>query len=552
VGNYGTGPTDMDSWWDRLVLSDDDAFGDADDKYLTSIEHNGILEKGDQYTEVVNVRLPIGISGDYWVFVQTDETKNVFEYIYESNNISQSALPVNVTLTDYADLTVKDLINPGQGVVGEFVSLTWTVSNSGSGITGDGTPEGIIDNWTDRIVLSPNVTYGDSDDRVLAEVAHNDSLAENESYIGSWTGILPSGLSGTYHVFVYADSKDQVFEYTNPLSNLAAGETTITIASLVLGKYAWGAIESIGEKDEWTFFGRSGRAITAVVNTGSISPAASAPFLSWAQVKVLDTSGKLLTETVSSSEGQVLKLNEIILPDDGVYKIQVRAPSGHTSVTGNYLISVWDVTADVYSLVPDQQFLGKIETPYSLDHWNFTAAEGQQVKFDLINASASGLAFSLNGPDGWKGFENINADSELITLPVTGAYFLTASATSDQIGISYTFRLIQTTQTTLTTGSAYEGTLSGSGQAQLFHLELSESSPLLVKLNDTSNNNHNELYLKFALPPTRSVYDYRYSVAAGADQQILVPMAFPGTWSMLIMYLQPVNILCWRLHPVSC
>ena len=44
-------------------------------------------------------------------------------------------------------------------------------SNSGEGVTGTGRPGGIVSEWSDRVVLSVNTIFGDSDDVLLADVA---------------------------------------------------------------------------------------------------------------------------------------------------------------------------------------------------------------------------------------------------------------------------------------------------------------------------------------------------------------------------------------------
>ena len=44
VANNGIGPTDASSWSDRVVLSSDDVYGNADDAYLTSVQH----DRGDR------------------------------------------------------------------------------------------------------------------------------------------------------------------------------------------------------------------------------------------------------------------------------------------------------------------------------------------------------------------------------------------------------------------------------------------------------------------------------------------------------------------------
>jgi YD repeat-containing protein len=155
------------------------------------------------------------------------------------------------------------------------------------------------------------------------------------------------------------------------------------------------------------------------------------------------------------------------------------------------------------------------------------------TSFDLINFSAPGVAFDLTGPNGWTGFSNLVSDSTLMTLQYSGAYKLKAHGTGGSYNINYAFKLVETLQSDLALGTNFTGQFVGSGQAQLFRINVTNSGPLLVLLNNGGSGNHAELYLKFGSPPTRGDYDYR-STDPGAIQQILSTFAASGTWYVLV------------------
>ncbi|MBE2259307.1 MAG: RHS repeat protein, partial [Rhodobacteraceae bacterium] len=293
-----------------------------------------------------------------------------------------------------------------------------------------------------------------------------------------------------------------------------------------------GAISVPGELDEWSFFARAGQTITVTVDTGGsgVLP----PTVDWANVELLDSTDTVLASQASTGAGQVVTLNNTAIAADGTYRVRVKAPASRLSATGNYLVSVWDVRIDVFSLLPNKQVAGQIENPYSIDKWQFSATAGTQVRFDLINASSASIAFDLAGPAGWTGFSDIAVDSPLITLPSAGTYTLTAHDNRGYSGGSYAFRVEQTQVTDLALGSFHTGQFVGSGQAELFRIETPTSNTLKIVLDDDSSNNANELYLKFGAPPTRSDYDYRFSAAAASDQEIVVPMAYAGQWYALV------------------
>src|SRR5262249_21684172 len=138
----------------------------------------------------------------------------------------------------------------------------------------------------------------------------------------------------------------------------------------------------------------------------------------------------------------------------------------------------------------------------------------------------------LTGPGGFLGFSGVTADSGLVTLPADGTYILEASPLGGPPG-SYTFQLAETSQTPLTLGTPYIGTLTGSGQTQLFVGNVPAGPQLRLVLDDSAAADRNELYAQFGTPPTRA--DVQFSAtAATAGQQLLVPSAAPGTWYILL------------------
>ncbi|MCE5334113.1 MAG: tandem-95 repeat protein [Desulfobacteraceae bacterium] len=229
VQNFGSGSTTVSKWYDRVVLSTNDRYGDSDDIFVTSLQHEGVLAPGGAYTAETDVQLPLGISGDFWVLVKSDQNNSVFEYLFEENNVGRSASQISVGLTPSADLEAGGVSIPALVIAEDPITVSWTVENPGPGITGLGTPGSVVDSWTDRIVLSPNGLFGDADDLILANVPHVGALGPGESYDGTFTGTI-AGLSGTYHVFVYTDAGDKVYEQSNAHSNLAQSAGTLAVA----------------------------------------------------------------------------------------------------------------------------------------------------------------------------------------------------------------------------------------------------------------------------------------------------------------------------------
>jgi hypothetical protein len=302
---------------------------------------------------------------------------------------------------------------------------------------------------------------------------------------------------------------------------------------LTLGTANPGLIATSGEVDEWTFTGYAGRTMTLVVNPGtSGSPPALQPPLQYAQVRVLDAAGNVVAQGGSTTSGQVVTLSNFSLAATGVYRVQIQATAAHPTSAGNYVIGLYDSTPDVARLEWNERSAGQIENSYSTDRWLFAAGARQGVQFDLL-AGASGLRFKLTGPGGAAVFTDVTADTGLVVLPATGDYVLTAYAGAQGQNGDYTFRLLSVAPTDLALNAPFDGTLAGSGQYQIFRINIATPTPLLVTLDHSVDTEHTELYVSQGSVPLRSSQGLR-AVGPGADQQILVPLASPGAWFVIV------------------
>lgn len=293
-----------------------------------------------------------------------------------------------------------------------------------------------------------------------------------------------------------------------------------------------GAISLAGELDAWTFFGRGGDRVKVVVETGP--PTVGPPAIARALVLLRDASGNLLSSRSGEIANAAVVLNEVSLPADGHYTVQVRAPIGHTASTGNYRVAAWEVTPEIRSLVLNQTHQGLIENPHSVDHWTFTGVAGQSVDFDVLNTSGPGVAFHLSGPVSWVGFAGVTTGSAPVTLAFTGTYTLSAYGTGETGNVAYSMRMADTQQFDLTLGVPHTGALTGDGQALLFRLDLDQSGPLELDLVNGGLGNRTELYASRGEPPSRNGHEYAVRSGPGANRRLLIPSATAGVWYFLV------------------
>lgn len=200
VVNEGAGTPNYTYWYDRVYLSSNPDEIDNNAFLLASISHSGNMQPNDEYSRSWTGSLPSGISaGTYYIYVYTDATDNVFEYLFNDNNIVRSA-PITVGIPD---LQVMQLIAPDTLVACYPMNISYVVKNVGNGA---------VENWnvTDRIGLSTDVNMTNPitiSDRTTAL-----NLQPDETTTIMVNTTLPNVEEGTYHLFVTADAGNTLIE----------------------------------------------------------------------------------------------------------------------------------------------------------------------------------------------------------------------------------------------------------------------------------------------------------------------------------------------------
>ena len=214
VANQGTGSGAVDTWTDRIVVSANAIYGDADDRLVANVTHTGLLAVGSQYSRTERVDLPVALAGQYHLLVATDAANAVYEFTKENNNVTESPSLVSVRPTGFADLVVLSVLAPDTGMSGQSLNLSWTVANQGTGTTSVGA-------WKDRVVLSADGQLGNQDDVTLGTFTRTGSLAPGRGYVRSGAVVLPNGTNGDYYLFVVADAENAVDEFILDSNNAA-------------------------------------------------------------------------------------------------------------------------------------------------------------------------------------------------------------------------------------------------------------------------------------------------------------------------------------------
>lgn len=200
VVNEGAGTPNYTYWYDRVYLSSHpDEIGE-DAYLLSSLSHSGNMQPNAEYSRSWTGSLPQYIqAGTYYLYVYTDATDNVFEYLYNDNNIVRSG-PITVGIPD---LQVMQLNAPDTLVACYPMNISYVVKNVGNGA---------VENWnvTDRIGLSTDVNM--TDPITISERTTALNLQPDETTTIMVNTALPNVEEGTYHLFVTADAGNALIE----------------------------------------------------------------------------------------------------------------------------------------------------------------------------------------------------------------------------------------------------------------------------------------------------------------------------------------------------
>lgn len=211
VANNGSTITPNGSWSDAVYLSTDATLG-SDDRLLGTRSHFGALDVGDGYDTSISFNVPNDVTGTYYLIAVTDSSDQVFE-LNNANN-ARAAAGTTVITENAADLIAILPSSPLTGRAGGVVTVSWTVRNQGVGDT----PVGA---WTDRVIASPNATYGDGDDIALASIDRTGKLDPGQEYVRTENIPIPFALVGQYYLFLVADIYNAVFEGGNEGNNVS-------------------------------------------------------------------------------------------------------------------------------------------------------------------------------------------------------------------------------------------------------------------------------------------------------------------------------------------
>lgn len=197
VTNVGSADIAAQPWSDRLVLSQNQVYGDGDDIEVGVFPRNAALLSGAFYTVTGPASLPQGLVGDYFLLARTDIADEVDELVLENDNTLATPATFPVSLAPYPNIVVQSL-----GVTGpasDVFTINWTLANTGTGSAPSGFKERV------RVV---NTTTGLT---LLDELRTPGVL--NAGADLSRSAQVTTAAAGSYQITVTGDAENDLFEH---------------------------------------------------------------------------------------------------------------------------------------------------------------------------------------------------------------------------------------------------------------------------------------------------------------------------------------------------
>ena len=210
VTNSGTGHINDQHWKDLVFLSSYNVFNPNSSTFLGSFDWTGDLEVDGSYSRQETLMLPPYIEGEHYIYIVTDYDNEVYEFVFEDNNLSSATL--HVILTPPADLVLTTLTAPERASNDQIIPISWTVQNQGGAAA-------VAYSWLDRGFFSPTPEFDPATAIPLDYFHHYGNLEVGAFYTQQQHFRIPANISGTYYMVVNTDVNNNIAEYTFEQNN---------------------------------------------------------------------------------------------------------------------------------------------------------------------------------------------------------------------------------------------------------------------------------------------------------------------------------------------
>lgn len=569
VTNNGSAETVLSSRWGTFFyLTQSGTLNPATDIPRMSAIHYVPLGPGASFTDTIEINLPIDASGNWYLHIQTDAGDAIYEHTGENNNVG--SLNINIQPFPSADLIVESIDAPANAIADQPVTIQWTVSNNGAGLT-------LASRWNDGIYLSSDTTLG-SGDTLLLKLQHEGVQTPGSEYTRSSQIVLPSLSLGNYYVFVKTDldadvndgnvSNNIAFRSTPMVVNIlpppdlfvtsfTAAESTdagqpLALSATVMNNGGGATFQSLWydgfylsqdlSLDTFDIF------LGSVLHTGTLAPSASySDTLTVNIPNYLEGTFYLLVKTDSKNHvgEKELEINNIswrslviVQPPPGdLTVIDVSAPGN--AVPGEEITVSWasknEGSNTIRGYISDAVYISSDTT------WGVgDALVGTVRRFvNLSPGSSEALSMKISLAQTLQMDSLGNIIGILPGVAIGNHYVIVRSDIknniheTDETNNAGASGVMSVDVQQLTLGVASNGTLTNH-QKKYYRVTTSAGTDLRIRLTTNATAASNELFIAFGRTPTLSDFDFAGPDYFSPNQEIMIPSTQAGEYYILI------------------
>ena len=214
VQNLSPTSTYYNSWTEKWFLSVDSIYTPATDMLIQSFAYSaGKVAANNSQQAQATLSVPHGISGDYYLFIETDvlDLNNDPARSNNANTVRSLGLAkkIHIKLALYPDLTTTDFICPTEVSSGQYFTIIAQVTNEG---------DGPARSRTDKLFVSENNTI-ESGDLALSTKSKG-VLQAGQTQMDTMNVFVPANYTGNYFILFAIDYGNVVYEYQSENNNL--------------------------------------------------------------------------------------------------------------------------------------------------------------------------------------------------------------------------------------------------------------------------------------------------------------------------------------------
>ena len=556
VTNAGTGMANQ-PWSDAVYASTQPAL-DGSALLLGIFSHTNTLPAGSNYLQSQFVSLPGCSPGQYYVFIAADVSNQVDSTSCQIGGLARSTNALSVNSLPFPDLQVAGIGLPFTASAGQMMAVSWSVTNAASAAAAG--------SWTDSLYLSPNPAFTPANSVFLGAYSYPDPLAPGATYNQVQSPLIPSNVHGTYYLAVVTDSSNHVQECSGENNNTMVSAGTVVIPITIQPDLMVPRVSA----PAGAFSGQAVTVTWVVANDGTAATGGKSWYdtLYLSQDQVLDTTdirlGSYQRPSSLGVNGSYTNSASVLVPPSaaGPYYIFVEADSGGDLYDGFN-------EADNVGVTPAAMLVA-LSSPVDLVATNVGISPANGLPGSSVTVTWSVYNNSLNSaPATWTDgiYVSTNTVWDLTAIPLEtqnhanlaagGSYTAswtgtlpaltpgnyhamvwtdirnTASETNLSNNTSASANTISVDIPVLVLGQTVTNQLN-TGTQQYYKVNVRVGQTVRFNLASAATNSANEMYVRYGAVPDLGNYDFIFSNALAASQQIQIPATQAGWYYLLV------------------